>query len=545
MSGPWEQYQSAVVADGPWSRYAAPEAAKPFTAADVPFTQNVAAGMGMAVRNAHLGLRQIGAKVGIGDEGAIQAEVDEERKIQAPLSASGGGKVGEALGTVGMAMLAPGAGTVGGATAAGAALGAVQPTSGDESRLLNTAIGGAGGVAGKMVGDKVAGAIASKLSGATTKATTDEAQLAVRDAALKAGQQAGYVVPPSTVNPTLANKTLESVGGKIGTEQAASVKNQAVTDSLARRALGLNDSATLTDATLAAMRKAAGKAYEDVKQFGQQVNLKLKADQPFQQDISAIGADIARAAREFPESTKNAAIEALKMDLARGAWSPGAIVEKVKSLRFEAKTNFKSFDDPAKIATARAQREVADALDGLLERQLGASGQGQLATDYQAARVTIAKIHDVEAALSGAGHVDARVLARMGEKQGTLTDELATIADFAAAFPKAVSLPEKIGSAGVHTARAGLGGAVGLALDGAGGFGVGTVAGVAAPMAARAALLSRPGQAMMATPSYGVNPLLKYGAPTTNALARYMAGGLGTAPALTYGNRRIPADGGE
>lgn len=534
---PWEQYQRQE--QGPWTKYAAPVVETPASPADVPFTKNLAAGMGATLNQAHLGLRKLGSKVGIGDEGAIQAEMDETMKRDRPLMDSGGGMMGSFL--TNTALLAvPGANSAKGMAMLGGALGAVQPTTKDESIVGNAAIGAGLGVAGKVAGDKIAGALTSKLTGSTTKAATAEAQNAVRDAALKAGQEVGYVVPPASVKGSATNKVVESFAGKIGTEQAASIQNQTVTDTLARKALGLGGDAPLTESALKAMRETEGKAYEMVKRFGEQVNLKLKADQAFRKEVDAIGGDFSKAAKEFPETSKNAAIESLKMDLARGAWTPGAIVEKVKQLRFEAKSNFKAFDNPERVALAHAQRDTAAALDGLLERQLSASGAGNLATEYRAARVAIAKVHDVEAALTGGGHVDARVLVKMADRK-PLSGELAQIVDFAKNFPKAVNTPERIGSEGVHVARAGVGGALGYALDGIGGAGLGTVAAVMGPSLARNAMLSGAGQRFMAQPNYGVNPLLKYGTAPANALSKYSNPAL--AGALSY--RGIPAYVGE
>ncbi len=347
-----------------------------------------------------------------------------------------------------------------------------------------------------------------------------QAQNATRDSILKASQDAGYAVPPITVNPSTVNRVIGSAGGKAAFGQQASVNNQAVTDTLARSALGLNDTAPLTADALRTMRLSEGQTYQAVKDFGQSVNLKLKPDAQFQQELASIGGDIAQAQKTMPNIFKSADIDALKSDLNQPL-TPANIITAVQKLRSDASTNFKAFDSPEKLGLARAQRQAADSLDSLLERNLPPN----LSSAYQAARVNIAKIHDVESALSDSGHVNAQILGKMDN----LTGDLKTIGDFASNFSKAAQLPEKINGAGVTALGFGLGSAAGYGADGGEGSLIGGVAGVLGPAAVRSAALSRIGQSMMANPSYGVNPLLKYGAPATNALARYLPPALGAS----------------
>lgn len=504
------------------------------------------AGMGKAFVDVGRGARQVMSnipgvnQIGFYDPVAVQRDVDEARRLDAPLMKTGAGQVGNVLGNVAMTVAAPT--SLPASIATGATLGALQPTAEGESRLLNTGLGAAGGAVGKVVGDKVAQGATTLLNKAQGAMATRAAQNAERDAVLEASQRAGYVVPPATVNPNIATKTLESVGGKVATAQDASLKNQEVTNTLARRALGLADDAPMSRPILAKMREDAGQAYQAVKDFGAQVNLRFKPDQQLAKDVADIGAGLQSAQKTYPSIFSNADIAALKTDLMKAA-SPADIIEAVKQLRSSASANFKAFDQPEKLALARAQRDAAEALDNFAERQLTASGQPNLAADYQAARMQIAKIHDVETAMKKkGGNVDANVLAAINERKGTLTDELATIADFASTFQKAAVTPGKIGSAGVHAARTGLGMLAGYENGGLEGAGVGgLVAGVMLPGAVRTAILSRAGQSVLANPSYAVNPLARIGAPTVNALGRYVAPGA----AATYAYRSLPAYGSE
>lgn len=453
------------------------------------------AGIGKAFSDVGKGAAQL---VGMGPSGE---EVAEQRKLDAPMMKTGAGVTGNVLGNLALlapASVLPGAASIPGAAALGATVAALQPTQNTGERLTNMAIGGGLGGAAQYLGTTGARLLGERAATKAAEAQTAQVQNAVRDQALKAGRQAGYVVPPSTINPTLKNSVVESVGGKSATQQQASVTNQKVTDTLARQALGLKPNAPLTEQILGNMRQQEGQAYAAIKNVGGKFN----ADQQFTQEVGAIGQEMRQVAQEFPNSTKNSAIENLLADLNLGSYSPNAILQKVRMLRADASANFKAFNDPEKLALARAQRQAAEALDGLVERNLAAAGKADLSTAYQQARVNIAKLHDVEAALTPGGHIDARVLAKIAEN-GRVTGELKTIADFAGNFPKAVQTGEKVGSPMVHALRPSIGSAVGGVIGGVPGAAIGGAAGVAVPFAARSAMLSPVGQAMMASPSYG------------------------------------------
>lgn len=140
--------------------------------------ENITSGFGKAIVDTGRGLRQVASYAGIGDKEAIQREIDEAKRLDAPLMATGGGLTGNVAGQIGMALLpggvAHGVGkavtalprlapagaalvnagkawmmpqTLAGAAGVGATQGFVQPVASDESRLTNTAVGTIGGAA--------------------------------------------------------------------------------------------------------------------------------------------------------------------------------------------------------------------------------------------------------------------------------------------------------------------------------------------------------------------------------------------------------------
>ena len=513
------------------------------------FTENLAAGAGKAVADVGRGAGQM-LRSALPDSAAnalrlpTQADIDEARRLDAPLMKTVGGKVGDVAGNVAMfapTSMIPGANTITGQALVGGAMGALQPTSADESRLTNTLVGAGTGAALKYGGDKASNYFAQRAAQKATQGATQQAQNATRDAALKAGQEAGFVVPPSTINPSLTNQAAESVAGKYATAQTASVNNAKIVDTLGRQSLGLSPDAQLTEASLATMRKNAGQAYQAVKDFDTASHqafvggaYKFPVDATFRNEVNSLGGDISAVAKEFPELTKNEAVDTLKTALSKKAISPTAAVELTKKLRYDAGVNFKAFDDPAKLALAKAQRGAADALDGLVERSLTSQGQPELASSYNAARTTIAKAHDIESALMPDGHINAQVLAKIGES-GKLTGPLKTIADFASNFPKAVQPVSKIGSPAITTLRTSIGTAAGAGIGGIPGAMIGGAVAYGTPWTARQMLLSGPGQALMASPSYATGA----GSQTvSNLLTNPALRTLGTEEVLRRRNER-------
>ena len=522
-----------------------PKASKPrYVLEEVPdptgsFGENMAAGVGKAVVDAGRGAKQIldvpakwlerkfgtlgGEKLGLptAHESAskTQAEVDESRVLDAPLMKTAGGLTGNIGGNVLMAAAVPGATTLKGAAAAGGALGAVQPTAQDESRLLNTAIGTAAGAGGKVIGDKVAGAVANRLSRKTAEVAANKAQNASKDATLNAAREAGYVVPPTQANAGSAwNQLLEGFSGKIKTGQAASAKNQEVTNRLAREALELPDG-PITREALKAVRDRAGQSYADLSNVG-----RYATDSTFRTRLGALSDAQATMAREVPELADKEVLS-LVQSLNKPEFDGQTVVALTKMLREKATEAFRS----GRNESARFYRGAASEVEDLIERNLMQSGQENLLTAFRQGRATIAKAHTVEAALNDAtGSVSGAKLAAQLKRGKPLSGGLRTAGEFAEAFPKAAQEVEKSGALSTSPLDWATMGSIGALL------GEPTMlAGVAARPAARSLILSKPYQNAMAQPTYRVSNLLKLGeGAVNNSVVRRATPGGATVGAL-------------
>lgn len=251
---------------------------------DMSGLETFAAGMGKKMTDWG---RSIGQMTGLTD----QASIDEARRLDAPLMETTGGQFGSIAADLGAAFI-PGAGTAKGAALLGGAMGALQPTSGDESRLQN--IGTSAALAWGLQG--AAGKLSSMIKAKAAAGPLEATQNATRDAAIAAGREAGYVAPPSISGAGVVPRLLEGLSGKYKTNQAASIKNQTVSDRLAKRAVGLTDDAQLSPDVLQGIRnKAFAEGYEPVAAAGV-----VKTDEHYKAALDKIVEKYVGAAKDFP-----------------------------------------------------------------------------------------------------------------------------------------------------------------------------------------------------------------------------------------------------
>lgn len=468
--------------------------------------QRILEGVGQGMSNLYLGAKQ---RLGL----ASQDEVDEAKRVDAPLLKTGAGAVGSALGSVvGAAptLIIPGANTVGGAAAVGGIIGALQPTREDESVIRNVAEGAALGGVGQYGLGKLAKIAGDKLATREAAGALRKSQNVVRDATLQASQDAGYVVPPSMAGGSLPKRVMEGVSGKIKTAQAAAVKNQTTTEKLARKALGLTEDAPLTAETMQEIRNVAfQRGYEPVAKAGA-----IETDRVFQSALDNIVKDYQGASRSFPGAVRNDVLERVN-SLRTGVMDIGDALSMTRILREEAGKAYASGDK----GLGKATRKASDTIEDQIERALQAAGKNGAAMlkEFRGARQLMAKSHSVEQALvEGGGTVNAKVLGRALQKGKPLSGELRTIGAFANNFGDVAGMP-KSGWSNPITALDAFG-AAGMAGLGAGPM---SIALPAARLGARQAIMSG-----RVTPQYGAGLLGRLPAKTLEELERLGAGGL-------------------
>jgi hypothetical protein len=310
----------------------------------------------------------------------------------------------EALRTGGFSAGGAGMGTrvAGGAATGAAAASLVNPEDYKEGAAIGALMPGVvkvAGEAGMALGNRASKKYADELTRFNRNTPMRET--------LKQSIDAGYVVPPNMVNPSLKNQVIESLSGKQATGQLASVKNQEVTEKLVRQSLGIADDAPLTKTALEQIRKVEGGAYKDVASLSPQAEIDLEA---------------------------------------------------LKKARNEAQGWFNAYNrsaSPDDLAKAKNFRDTAEVLELNLESHAKNAGKDQLISRLRDARKQIAKTFTVERALNDAtGTVNAKVLGRIYDKGMPLSDGLDTVGRFASGFPSVNQATQQMGSPGAHNLRA-------------------------------------------------------------------------------------------
>ncbi|UXY14757.1 hypothetical protein N8I74_15750 [Chitiniphilus purpureus] len=356
-----------------------------------------------------------------------------EGGLEEAVGAGSRGVVG-AAGGIGLAR------QVGGALASPVAKAVAQrATQGPAVQAVSSATGGASADAARQGGAGTAGQLVAGVAGALggagaagrvlPKSATGVKALppTPKQGLAKEARDAGYTLPPSTSNPTIVNRALEGVAGKISVEQGASLKNQAKTNAMAARALGLSEDTPLSPDVLASVRREAGQAYEALRGKGP-----IKADAAYTKELMDAVMKDRNAARSFP-GLKKSEIERTVRALNQRVFDAGDAIDATRVLRDQADSV--AMNDKA---LAKTYRGLADSIERAMERHLARTGDKEAVDSFRAARQLIAKTYTVEKAMNPAtGDVNAQKLGGMLARQKPLSGDLLQVARIAQAFPKA------------------------------------------------------------------------------------------------------------
>lgn len=283
-------------------------------------------------------------------------------------------------------------------------------------------------------------------------------------AAAQRAIDAGLTVPPTLIDPSLKNQVLESISGKIATEQVASMKSGEQIGKIARKAIGLAEDSPLDFATISALRSTVSKPYAEFS-------------------------SLPKVAPVQPNTLTNTP--------GRSAIDPAQMVTDWKQANSDARTLFASYNrslNPEHLAQARAADALGKSLETQMDDYARAVGRPGLYKDLQEARKELAKIGTIERAMNPAtGNIDPKTLGALFKKGKPLSDGLETIGEFSAAFPKFAKNPDAIGSPATHNLKAwgsGMGATAGTILGGPLGGMAGAALPFVAPNLVRSAIMS-------------------------------------------------------
>jgi hypothetical protein len=327
------------------------------------------------------------------------------------------------------------------------------------------------------------------------------------------GQDVGYVIPPTQINPSLLNRAMEGTAGKLTTAQNASFKNQIVTNRLANKSLGLPEDTVITPEVLGNIRTNAGKAYENLGISGT-----IKTSPKFNQALDDIPVykDAIKAEKDFPTGKKNEIVEVID-SLRSPQFDVSSAVSKINVLRGNADKAFASGDK----GLGKANKAASEVLENTIENYLANTKQTDLLNNFRDARQLIAKTYSVEKALNPAsGTIDANKLAQQLRAGKPLSGELKQISEFSSAFPTATKTTESMGSL-PQISPLDVGGALiaggGTYLSGSGAETPVTLAALLARPALRSMALSKPVQSRL------TNQQIRSLSPETRNLARMLS----------------------
>ena len=509
---------------------------------NMSFGDKAVAGFGRAFVNLGLGAKQLidgpaqylESKLSNGTDArdsAMQTQqaIDQARVDDKALLHTEAGAIGDIASNMLLtapAFIAAGPSAIGaGIASAGAA--ALEPVSGNESRLLNMAQGAALGYATQGVLNRSGDYIKGKMADMALKKSIN----APMDKTIQSGIDAGFSIPQSNTNPGLFTNRVEGIAGKTAIAQEASNNNSVIFDALSRKEAGLMPNEPITSETLAARAsKAYQEGYEPVKAIRN-----IPSDSIYDSALTDIVEPYFMHQQAFPNSDISPVVA--KVSGYRNPDLTGtAAIDGMRELRAQANEAFANKN----ASMGQALRDVSDAIEGQIDRHLqnlavanpGDENLSGILDNYRAAREQIAKIKTVDDALiEGGGTVDPRSYAKRIQAEKPMTGDLKVMGDFANNFDKSSQPYKKVAGYGVSkldgVVSTGLGTLATQALGGVGGLAVGAGALMTPPLL-RKVLLSGPVQRATVPRNYDPSMMQQFltskelemgAAPAVNALS--------------------------
>jgi hypothetical protein len=269
------------------------------------------------------------------------------------------------------------------------------------------------------------------------KAAVRAAEEAPKQTKIQQARSIGLKLPPSEAGGPVG-KVLEGAGGKVQTEMSLSRDNAKVINRTAAKDIGLSERQPMTEGNIERLKQKAFKDYDAVKKAG-----KVTFDDQYREDLGKVRERTRQAEEDFPDDTNELIDKEIKK-FDRPEADTSSALEKIKSLRDRASRNMKS-PDAEKFELGLAQKKIATAMENQIERQFSATNP-DLIKNFRASRQQLAKIYNVEDALSPNGNVSAAVLARIYKRNPKLlTGGLKTIAETYQEFPKVMRYVDNLG----------------------------------------------------------------------------------------------------
>jgi hypothetical protein len=304
----------------------------------------------------------------------------------------------------------------------------------------------------------VAGRVAPGGINPRMQATRDTQELNRRpnDAAAENVRSEGYRVSPSSVDPSVTNKVVESAMGADQLAHDFSMHNQPIAQNAVRAELGIRQGVKLAPEEFAAERaRRADPAYDAVR-----AEPAGPASRDYLYDLARRRQQYDRQSRAFPNSTPPEIADI--NELVSNRIDPEASISKIRELRNNARM-LRAGDRPDVLA-ANLQSDLANIVERELEdhlRRIGAAPD--VINNFREARQYTAISHTLQDHVNAAGEVDAKGIGKLlaDANPPPMSPRVRAVADLGAHFPTNTRLPsEKPPTFGISD----------FALAGAGGF---------------------------------------------------------------------------
>ena len=268
----------------------------------------------------------------------------------------------------------------------------------------------------------------------------------LRNQTLAQAQKEGYVVPPGSSNPTIANRMLEGISGKLKLQQEAAIRNQPVSNRVMAESIGQSADAPLTQGALNVVRSQAVQAgYAPLRNLGT-----IRADKKYLDALDEITAAAKGASRSFPGMRPSQQVDDVVGALKQKQFDSGDAVDAISHLRSLSDDAYGSGEK----TLGKAYKSASKALEEMIERDLEKLARqvdnpdgktaAELLKNFRSARTQIAKTYTAGKSLvEETGNFDPRKVAAELAKGKPLTGGQRTVGAFTRAFPKASRLMDE------------------------------------------------------------------------------------------------------
>lgn len=250
---------------------------------------------------------------------------------------------------------------------------------------------------------------------------------------------AGFRLTPEEMGAGPVARTAASVAGEPRLGKLLTKKNQPLVNDKIAGDLGLPKGTPIDLDTLRSIRAEAGKPFEAVRGTGRVV-----ADQTYLSDLAKIGDKYQTVSKDFPEvsgRTGAGEAQAIIEGLKKPAFDANSAVDLVSQLRRSADDAFRG----NRTDVAKAMRDGASAVEGMLERHLASLGDTAGMQALRAARQRIAQTYVAEKALVGE-NINPQVYAKESRKGKPLTGGAKEVGQAADKYERSLQKPTNQGT---------------------------------------------------------------------------------------------------